>query len=250
VAQIAEYVVQAPVKQMDETRYPREGAGNWVWAVGTPRVVRYSLLPLRARYVVTSLVGEQFTGILVSDRYAVYHHVDAQKRQACWAHLIRDLIRIAPRVGLAGKVGRGLCPLPLARVGQDGRPVRPAAPAQQAPAGAGQHPDVAPAHGKNLRQPAQVTAGNVDVSGPSGRAANQQRGRAGTARAGAQAKDLRATRSKRGDEFLAHGFSVYETCRRQGRDLWSHMHEAVVAWIDKATVPGVVSVDVAAAPSG
>jgi len=58
------------------------------------------------------------------------------------------------------------------------------------------------------------------------------------------------TRSKRGDEFLAHGFSVYETCRRQGRDLWNYMHEAVVAWIDKAAAPSLVPADVAAAPSG
>ena len=71
VAALADFVVQAPVKLMDETRYPLEGAGNWAWVVVTPKAVWYSLLPSRARYVATSLVGEKFTGILVSDRYAV-----------------------------------------------------------------------------------------------------------------------------------------------------------------------------------
>ena len=91
VKQLAAYVVQAPVKQMDETRYPREGGGNWVWGVVTPQVVWYSLLPSRARYVATSLVGEQFNGILVSDRYAVYDYVDADKRQVCWAECGRQV---------------------------------------------------------------------------------------------------------------------------------------------------------------
>ena len=108
VSQLGEHMVQAPVVQMDETRYPREGAGNWAWAAVTPKVVWYSLLPSRARYVATSLIGEQFNGILVSDRYAVYDYVDADKRQVCWAHLLRDFTRIGQRGGLAGKIGRGL----------------------------------------------------------------------------------------------------------------------------------------------
>ena len=48
VLEVAAYVAQAPVKQLDETSYPREGAGNWAWAVVTPKVVSYSLLPSRA----------------------------------------------------------------------------------------------------------------------------------------------------------------------------------------------------------
>ncbi len=45
------------------------------------------------------------------------------------------------------------------------------------------------------------------------------------------------TRSRRGDEFLARGFSVVETCRRQGRDAFDYLHRAVTAWIDKAVAP-------------
>ena len=57
----------------------------------TPQVVWCSLLPSRARYVATSLVGEQFSGILVSDRYAVYDYVDADQRQVCWAECGRQV---------------------------------------------------------------------------------------------------------------------------------------------------------------
>ena len=45
------------------------------------------------------------------------------------------------------------------------------------------------------------------------------------------------TRSRRGDEFIARGFSVIETCRRQGRDALDHVHQAVAAWIDKVAAP-------------
>ena len=58
------------------------------------------------------------------------------------------------------------------------------------------------------------------------------------------------TRSKRGDEFIARGFTAYETCRRQGRDLVDYLHGAMVAWIDNTTAPSLLPVTVAAAPSG
>ena len=48
------------------------------------------------------------------------------------------------------------------------------------------------------------------------------------------------TRSRRGDEFLACGFSAYETCRRQGRDLIDYLHGAVIAWIDKTAPPSLM----------
>lgn len=48
------------------------------------------------------------------------------------------------------------------------------------------------------------------------------------------------TRSRRGDEFIARGFSAHESCRRQGLDLWAYLHRAVIAWIDKATPPSLM----------
>jgi len=56
VLEVAEHVAQAPVKQLVEASYPREGAGNWAWAVVTPEVVSYSLLPSRAQYMAIELI--------------------------------------------------------------------------------------------------------------------------------------------------------------------------------------------------
>ena len=55
------------------------------------------------------------------------------------------------------------------------------------------------------------------------------------------------TRSRRGDEFIARGFSAFETCRRQGRDLMGYLHGAVIAWIDKTSPPSLL---LALVPSG
>jgi len=55
------------------------------------------------------------------------------------------------------------------------------------------------------------------------------------------------TRSRRGDEFIARGFSVHETCRRQGLDMWGYLQRAVVAWIDKVPHPSLLP---AAVPTG
>ena len=48
------------------------------------------------------------------------------------------------------------------------------------------------------------------------------------------------TRSLRGDQFLARGFSVHETCLRQGVDLWEFMHQAMHAFIANTTPPSLL----------
>ena len=58
------------------------------------------------------------------------------------------------------------------------------------------------------------------------------------------------TRSLRGDEFLSRGFSVHETCLRQGVDLWGFVHQAVVAWIDKSLPPSLLPRPLAVVPTG
>ena len=53
-------------------------------------------------------------------------------------------------------------------------------------------------------------------------------------------KISRPTRSPRGDQFLAGGFSVHETCLRQGVDLWDFMHKAVYAFIANTAPPSMM----------
>ena len=60
------------------------------------------------------------------------------------------------------------------------------------------------------------------------------------------------TRSLRGDQFLAYGFTVHETCLRQGVDLWDFMHKAVHAFIANTAPPTLMprSAHPGAVPTG
>jgi len=245
-------LTKAPLVHMDETRYPREGQTNWVWAAIQPRLAVFSILPSRARYVIHELIGNEPSGIIVSDRYAGYAFIDPERRQVCWAHLLRDFNRIGQRQGVAGQIGRRLLGLgfvlfrwrerdktaaqfealqrrvhtALTRgVEQTGCP-RTQATCQNLlklwPAlwGFVGNPAVPPTNNEAERSIRSIVL-KRKISGP--------------------------TRSKRGDEFIARGFSVVETCRRQGRDLLAYMHQAVIAWIDDAPHPSLLP---QIAPSG
>ena len=51
---------------------------------------RYFLRRGRNKEVVDEALGDSFSGVLVSDFYAAYHHYPGLK-QRCWVHLLRDI---------------------------------------------------------------------------------------------------------------------------------------------------------------
>lgn len=241
-------LARAPVLHMDETRYPREGSANWVWGVIQPKLAVFSILPSRARYVITDLIGQAPQGVVVSDRYAGYAHLDASRRQVCWAHLLRDFTRIAQRSGRAGHIGRRLLGLGcvLFRWRERGKTTaeqfeplvrRLRAALEQ---GAAQRACKRTANTcANVLKLWPALWGFITHAGvqPTNNAAEQALRTIVLKR-----KISGPTRSRRGDEFIARGFSVHETCRRQGLDLWAFLHRAVTAWIDKATPPSLLPV--------
>ena len=58
------------------------------------------------------------------------------------------------------------------------------------------------------------------------------------------------TRSLRGDHFVARGFSIHETCLRQGVELWKFMHAAMLASIANTVPPSLIPRSLAAVPTG
>jgi transposase len=224
-----------------------------VWAAIQQRLAIYAVLPSRARYVIHDLIGEKPAAVVVSDRYAGYAYVDAQQRQVCWAHLLRDFRRIAERAGEPGRIGRRLLGLGwvMFRWRERGK------------TGAEQFEPLQ----RRVRTALERGAAQADCRRTAATCANILAlwpalwsflaivGVQPTNNAAEQA--LRAivvkrkisgpTRSRRGDDFLARGFSAMESCRRQGRNLFDYLHQTVVAWIDKAPAPSLLP---AAAPSG
>ena len=244
VAQAVQAMASAPVVHVDETRYPREGAGmSWSWGLVTPKVVTFSTLPSRARYVFEGLMGSKPEAIVVSDRYAVYDSVDVSKRQVCWAHLLRDFTRISERSGLAGRIGRRLLGLGyvLFRWRERGRnDVEPLQRRLRAALERGCAQTECSRTAKtcaNLLRlwPALWTFTHRPDVEPTNNAAEQAlRGIV------LKRKISGPTRSRRGEEFIARGFTVLESCRRQGRNMLDFLHESITAWISQATGPSLV----------
>ena len=86
---IRERIRGSPVVHADETGWRENGANGYVWTFSTP-AERYFLRRGRNKEVVDEALGEDFSGTLVSDFYAAYHHYDGPK-QRCWAHLLREI---------------------------------------------------------------------------------------------------------------------------------------------------------------
>ena len=111
VAAILDRIRASPVVHADETGWRQNGNNGYVWTFSTP-TERYFLRRGRGKAVVDEALGESFSGVLVSDFYAAYHHYDGPK-QRCWAHLLRDIHDQRtryPKDARTGPVGRGSPP--------------------------------------------------------------------------------------------------------------------------------------------
>jgi transposase len=256
VAEAAASLCSADALWMDETHYPREGIGNWVWAAVQPLLAVFAIYPTRARYVIPDLIGQNCTALVTTDRYAGYAFIDAERRQVCWAHLLRDFNRIAQRQGLAGRIGRRLLGLGfvmfrrrhhgnLQGAGLDGlqRRIRAALELGQQQVQCSRTANTC----ANVLKlwPALWSFTTNTLLQPTNNAAEQALRSLVVKR-----KISGPTRSLRGDQFLARGFSVHETCLRQGVDLWKFMHEAVVAFIANTAPPSMLPRPMAAVPTG
>ena len=89
LAEIQNRIRGSPVVHADETGWRQDGVNGYVWTFSTP-TNRYFLRRGRNKEVVDEALGESFSGVLVSDFYAAYHHYPGLK-QRCWVHLLRDI---------------------------------------------------------------------------------------------------------------------------------------------------------------
>ncbi len=89
VARIRDQIRASPAANADETGWRQNGKNGYVWTFSTPNL-RYFLRRGRNKEVVDEVLSESFSGVLVSDFYAAYHHYTGE-HQRCWAHLLRDI---------------------------------------------------------------------------------------------------------------------------------------------------------------
>jgi transposase len=235
VAELTAAVREAAVAHADETSWSRAGQRQWLWVVTTTLITVFTIAASRGRGVIQGLLGEDFGGRLVSDRYAAYTWLPPEQRQVCWAHLRRDFLALLNHGPSAAQLGLALLDL-TDQIFAAGHQTRadPAAhprlsetiaPLQAelfALLEAGQHQRAAKAAGlsRSLLQiwPALWTFVEVPGVEPTNNAAERALRPAVLWRKGSF-----GTQSDAGNQFVARLLSVAATCRQQHRSLLDYL---------------------------
>jgi transposase len=106
---LQDWVLDQPAVHVDETGWRTRGDGRALWTAATPEATFLQIAEHCNREQFTALIGSAYAGIVVSDRWNGYSHLDPTRRQVCWSHLQRDFRRHADGLGEQKTFGeRGL----------------------------------------------------------------------------------------------------------------------------------------------
>ena len=108
VEEARDYVQEQRVAHLDETSWRQGDQRAWLWVAVTSWVTVFVVRMSRGGQVARELLGEECTGMLVTDRSRAYHGYPVRWRQLCWAHLLRDFTAIRERGGAGEERGTAL----------------------------------------------------------------------------------------------------------------------------------------------
>ena len=100
---IEDKVQKHPTNHVDETGWKREGKLRWLWVATNAAASLFKISSNRGGQSLKELIGENYGGIIHSDRHKPYLKVEESRHQLCWAHLIRNLRGLSQRAGPAEK---------------------------------------------------------------------------------------------------------------------------------------------------
>jgi transposase len=83
-------IERAAAVNIDETGWRTAGERRTLWGALTSRAAVFRIAPDRHEREARALLGEGFAGVACSDRWWAYNHLDPERRQVCWSHLLRD----------------------------------------------------------------------------------------------------------------------------------------------------------------
>ncbi|HEY9618802.1 MAG TPA: transposase [Crinalium sp.] len=90
---IAELLARQLVIYVDETGWQVGKQGCYTWVFSTAMHVLFRCGVGRGKAEAQAILGEQFSGIGVSDDYAAYKYLFSE-HQLCWAHVLRKAIKL------------------------------------------------------------------------------------------------------------------------------------------------------------
>jgi len=92
--QIAEQARRSAVLHADETGWRVAGQTCWLWCFANGQVCYYMIDRCRGSPALQKFFIEAFAGTLVHDFWAAYRSFDADDRQYCLVHLLRELEKV------------------------------------------------------------------------------------------------------------------------------------------------------------
>lgn len=104
--QMREALPRSDAVAMDETPAKEANEKAWLWTAVTKQFTLFHIAGSRKASVAKELLGEDYSGIVTSDRYGGYDWINNQ--QLCWAHLLRDFQSLIDAGGKAKTIGRRL----------------------------------------------------------------------------------------------------------------------------------------------
>jgi transposase len=107
VNEACERVAKASVKHTDGTTWLQAGVVLSLWTIATAVATVFKIVANGRAETLKPLYGK-LRGILVSDRATALNFWAMERRQICWAHLLRKFVSFAERDGPAGAMGREL----------------------------------------------------------------------------------------------------------------------------------------------
>jgi len=113
VEEARQAVREQDIVHQDETGWfenPTDGrkARAWLWVAVSAAVTVFRIARSRGAKVAKEMLGEDFGGFLVVDRWSAYLWKPRGMRQVCWAHLVRDFRSFVERGGRSARIGEKL----------------------------------------------------------------------------------------------------------------------------------------------
>lgn len=107
VDEVAAAIQHEPIVHADETGWYQRSRRAWLWVVASTQLAYFLISTSRGAKVAKQMLGA-FAGVLASDRWSAYAWVDVERRQICWAHLLRQFVGFQDYDGDARWFGRSL----------------------------------------------------------------------------------------------------------------------------------------------
>jgi transposase len=238
---------------VDETSMGRR---RWLWVMVTAVATVYQIASGRNRAALRALVGTDYRRVLTSDRHSIYSHLAEERHQWCWSHLRRDFQAMVDRNNAGSAIGKELLAMSEQMLGwwkrvRDGTltKVRFAGRLHaqrdfrvrfRAVLERGSVCGCAKTAGtcRELlrREVSMFLFAFVDGVEPTNNAAERALRHGVLWR-----KQSHGPKSAAGCAYLSCIWSVVETCRQQGRDVWRYLTECIAAVAEGCAVPSLLS---------